>query len=506
MEDVPTPPPVTPAPTTFYISPNGDDHGLGTETDPFRSFNKALSQANVEKVIAAAGHYPEDLAIGRVVELAGPSDGSGSAALDGKLDIHAAASVHGVDVSGGLSIRQVAGVTVSSGRIGAGTQDTALLVDHAVAQLAALTVGGGAENGVLVSTATVHADGLTLTGDGQVPNRALRVVSSSVTVRHLTVGASKVADVQLELGAVVSILDSQINGPSANGLIAITNSTLDVERTQVTNYSQTALLATSSLVKAGLLVVGRTDGVGIGIGGADVTLTGLQIDPCLHGAITVNNVRRPAKLTMIGGVVNHGASMGLNIGGGTVQLQGTRFSGDPTVTGQTGDDAISAFGGDASMRLDGVVSDAAPGYAVGVYSGATATISATITRPHLGGVFIDSTPGVSQSVRNTSVDSCKLGSGIVAFDSTDVTVDTVQVKNCPEAGVMAGQNATLRLSNATLTGNRLYGLAAFGGSELTVLRSTASGSPQAVFATCADGARVIDAGGNTFRGPVTTCP
>ena len=54
-----------------------------------------------------------------------------------------------------------------------------------------------------------------------------------------------------------------------------------------------------------------------------------------------------------------------------------------------------------------------------------------------------------------------------------------------------------------LAADAMYGRA---WSELEVKRTSVRGYTWATFATCAEGARVTDQTGNTFEGPVTTCP
>src|SRR5260221_5389853 len=134
------------------------------------------------------------------------------------------------------------------------------------------------------------------------------------------------------------------------------------------------------------------------------------------------------------------------------------------------------------------------------------TVTATIPRPRLGGISIEGVAGAPIAVRASHIEGCRTGSGIIAFNATDVTIAGTSILGCPEAGVLAGQSASIIVSNAIVTNNVQYGLAAFGGSVIDVTSSRVRGSRWALFASCGDQARIEDGGTNKIEGPTTLCP
>lgn len=492
-------------PSTFFVAPNGNDSAAGTRDAPFRTIAHALTVKEATEIALAPGQYVEgELSISRRIAILGPEEGG--AIITGHVRIAADEVVLSrVDVLRGVEVSRVRGVVIDQLAIKAGEYDDALSISSSSASLIELALTCGVETCVQVTTSTITARGLKLTGDGNA-KRGLRAETSSVTVHGAELRGTSNNQVLAGDRTKMTITDAAFIDAQGTGLNAVKDSNLIADRIRVENAARFGMLFASSRVIVRESTIGTSNGVAVGVTGGDVDLIGLTIENNAGGALTVAALgERESLVRLSGGVIRHGTNNALLLNAGDVTINGTRFTGD--AKGPIDDhDAIVAHGPTSILRIMSATIETPAGFGVSITNNASGTVTATISGPKVGGVYIEGVAGVPVSVQGTRVERCGTGTGVVIFDSTEVLVSKTKVHACGEAGVLAGQNATVSVRRSGFTNNVQYGLAAFGSATIEVADSTASGSRWATFATCGDGSSIEDAGGNKFAGPVTTCP
>jgi len=455
------------------------------------------------RVVLAAGRYTESVVIDRDLELIGNSEAP--SVIDGVVAVtRARGAIAEVDITKGVTVTD-SDVSISDAAIQAGESPHSVHYERSTGTVAEVELTCGEETCIRTDTSTVRISGAML-GGGPTNKRGLRVESSSVTARRVEGVGSSIMQVQVGRQAYLHIIDSNLTDAGGSALGAVGGATLHVDRVRTRSASNIGVVLSRSDAILRDVDLGATQDLTLGIQGGDVQIIRATIARSARGVISVSNhTRRPARVRFEDGVVNHGSVVGLSVGQGQVTVRGTRFVGGPG-TGADGGDAIVASGLTAELDAAGVVSLNSAGYGVGFYNDAVGTVSATITGAKLGGIIADTTAGATVTIRNTVIERCQSGSGIAALDALDMNIDSVRVTSCPEGGILAGQGSRVTVHAARLSGNTQYGLAAFGASRLEVRNSTVKGSAWATFATCSDGARIVDLGSNDFAGPVTNCP
>lgn len=500
-EDPPRPTP--PALTTVFVSPDGDDSASGASGQPRKTFEGALEIASATTIVVAPGRYEEDEVVidrGVVITATG-------ATLAGKLIVRgAAARVRGLSVEESAAIEDATGVVLEEMKIFAASAVDAITIRGSVARLSSIELTCGSETCARASGSTVAISNARLIGEN-VP-RGVLIETSSAAIDGIEGSGSSTALIQAADRSFLRLARASLSSPRASGVVCVGGSRIDLDQVTVREARNTGVLLSSCDGRAARVTISMMngDGTGVGIEGGTLSLRELEISAAgARAGIIINNHRtKNADVTIEGGRVEHGVKMGLNVGQGRVTVRGTRFIGAVSAAG--GEDAISASGQTAELHVDGAEIDLAAGFAVGFYNNAFGSLRAVITRPQSGGVIIESAAGAELVIRGTTVRDPARGSGIIVQNALDVRIEDVEVVNAREAGLLAGERSQIVLDRGRFTGNRQYGIAAFGGSEITVSNTSARKSKWATFATCADGARIIDEGGNTFDGASTTCP
>lgn len=507
----PSGPPVT----TVYVSPAGQDTAPGTRELPFRTLGHAIAIETATLVVIAAGDYEEDAVsiTRRSVTLLGPDPGT--ARLSGRLTIGAdEVVVKNLAVGACIAIERAQKValdavevepgSVKSSRAGAGTEGSIRIRSSGVA-LTGLRVRCSAESCIDIASSTVSIRKSQLSG-GEENKRALVVETSSVTARGLELTGTSINQLLARKGARVHVLDSRFTGAGGVALAAIQGASLKADRVTITGVMRLGLLAETARVLLRSSTIGPTPGTAIGIAGGDVDLSDLTIEPATGGGISISaHADQAAIVRLTSGVIRHGARAGILLSQGDLTIEGTRFVG-ASGAAVDGEDAIVASSPDALLKVRGATIESSAGFGVSLNNNAAGTVTATITKPRLGGVMIQAAAGASITIQGSRIESCKSGSGIAVHDATEVQILSTTVSRCPEAGVLAGQGATVEVRRSRLIDNGQYGLAAFGGAVIDVSSTRAKGSRWATFATCGDGARIDDGGANRFEGQTTICP
>lgn len=493
-------------PSTVFVAPTGNDAtGAGTREAPFKTIAHALTIKDATEIALAPGQYVEgELGVSKRIAILGPEEGG--ATITGHVRITADEVVLSrVDVLRGVELSRVRGVVIDHLAIKAGEYDDALAISSSSASLLELVLSCGPETCVQVTTSTITARGVKLTGDGN-SKRGLRAETSSVTVHGAELRGTSTNQVLANDRTQMTITDSVFIDAQGTGLNATKNSNLVGDRLRVENASRFGMLFASSRVIVRDSTIGSSAGSGVGVTGGDVDLLNLNVELNQQGALTVSaQGERESLVRLSGGTIRHGNKNAILLNAGDLTINGTRFTGD--AKGPTDDgDAILAHGPTAILRVMSATLETPAGFGISITNNASATVTATITGPKVGGVYVEGVAGVPVTIEGTRVERCGSGTGVVVFDSTEVMVSKTRVHACGEAGVLAGQNATVTVRRSGFTNNVQYGLAAFGSATIEVSDSTASGSRWATFATCGDGSSIEDGGGNKFAGPVTTCP
>lgn len=507
---LPPPPPVT---AIAYVSPTGDDSADGDRDAPFQSIEKALA-GDFDRIILLPGAYdPKRLNLRRRVVM----EGEGTVVLRGHVFVEASdVTLRNVSIGGGLAASFVERLTVESATVAPGLEDDAVSLTRSSGTFRRVRLTCGPETCLQATTATVTIDDCRAEAvDGT--KRILRFDGSRAQLRGCHLNGGSTSQVQVGKGARVELADSTLSGGS-NGLVAVEGASLVAQNVVVEGASKTALLLQGATARIEGGRYGGTPHMTAGISGSEVTFRDAELESSPFAVASISaHSKRPAKVRFEGGRIRHGSKSALLVTASEVTVAGTWFEGEHVTPPKRRrrrrmqkeverPDAITASGLEAKVIVEAATFEAPAGFAVGFYDDASGTITATITRPYLGGITAQNVATDPVVVRGTVVNGCVAGSGILLQEATQVTVEKTSVTKCRDGGVVAGQKSQVAVTDGLLKDNGLYGAAAFGGATLSIERTRISGSKSATFASCGDGARVDDRGKNQLQGAVSACP
>lgn len=496
--------PPTGGPATVYVSPLGSDQAAGTREAPFKTIAHALGISGAQAIALAPGEYVEgELTISRRIAVLGPEEGG--AVLTGRVRITADEVVLSrADVLRGIDVSHAKGVVIDNLSVRPGEGDDALSISSSMATLTDLSINCGLETCVQITTSTVSARTLKLTGDANA-KRGLRAETSSVTVQGGEITGTNTNQILASTNTQMTVKDVALTGALGNALAAVKNANLSAERVRISGAVKMGLLAAGSRVIGRDVSIASSSALGVGITGADVDLIGVMIEPMGDAAINVGALAgRESKVRLMGGHIRHTSKSGLAIAAGDVTVTGTRFTGDHGANTMEAD-AIVANGPTAILRVISAEISKPSGSGVSLTNNAYGTITATITEPKVAGILIESVAGVPVSVEGSRIEGCKSESGIAILNATEINISRTRIVGCPQSGVMAALGSTVVVKRCAFADNAQYGVSAFGGAMVEISDSVVSGSKWALQATCGDGSSIDDAGGNKLSGPVNTC-
>jgi hypothetical protein len=366
--------------------------------------------------------------------------------------------------------------------------------------------------GLAARGATVSGARLAIVG-GEGVARALRAEASRVTLTALRTWGGATAGVQLDDGTHANLAGLVVRDAPVSGVFVGRGVTATITDAVVTRAGRTALLASRARLVVRGLEVDASPGAGVALLGVDARLERLTLRAGADPALTVDDhALQPARVRARDVRVEAGRATAIRVGGGDVVIAGLTLRGpselrpgDPRPGAARGEDAVVASGAGAKLTLDGATIVDAAGFAVGVYNDAEAHVEATIERPALGGLRLESAAGPIE-LRATRVVRPRAGSCVEVLGALEVELDALALDGCPEAGVLVGEGGTARLRASRVLDAQRYGVAAFGGGELVVSGSIVRGVKLASFAACGDDASVVDGGDNVWGGAVTRCP
>jgi hypothetical protein len=483
--------PVHPPPDTAFVSPDGDDRAGGTREAPFRTVSRALS-GEFSRIVLLLGAHPP-FRVRRSVILEGED-----ALVLGVLRIEAEqVTLRALAVDGGVEVLGARDLRVETTTVSAGAEPHALRIAGGTALLRHVTMECGSETCLFASGATLAID--RLEAGGPDTQRVLRFEGGNVTIDRARLDGGSIASLQIEARARALVRASELIAGS-NGLVALDRSELTADDVAVTGARRTSLLLESSIAEIEGGSYSGTPELTAGITGSRVVLREVSILPSGFAAISISrHFDRPSSVEIDGGTIDHASRSAILVDGSELGVRGTRFVGAPD---GEGDDAVTGFGEGTLLTIEGATFEAPGGFGVGLFSGASGVVSATIEAPRLGGVLVDAS---TATITGSLVTGCREGSGVVVQASATAVIDRVRVEGCSEAGVLAnGGSGSIRSSS--LIDNLQFGAAAFAAGSLFVTGSTISGSPFATFAICGDGSRVDLGPGNRIEGSTIECP
>lgn len=490
----------------YFVAEDGRDEASGTRDAPFRSIGRAMDAPEVGQIFVSAGRYPEAaLRVVKSLEIIGP--GAGQARLEGHLEIAApSVSWSGIDVSSGLVVENAPALVLKDTMVSPGTANETVLIAASSGHLSNLRVICGSSACMQVDSSTLSVTQLRLGPDeGKQSDRVLRVSSSSVAISNIEAWGGSVTQVQADGNTDLTIRSGTLGPRAGTQLVANLGAKVRAFDLLIPEPGQLGALAARGELRLVRTTIGNSNNICTGTQGGRLVIEQSDLGACAFGSVTAANFNDvSANVFIRGGVIRHGRHVGVNLSQGRVEIEGTRFEGVADYA-EDGDDAILANSSAADLMVRRVTIENATGNGIGVYDGAKADLSAVITNPRLGGIFIGAAVGGQVRIRGAEVRGCRGGSGLVVYGSVGVSIETSLVSSCSEAGLLAGESSEVSVDNGTFENNGQFGVAAFGQSTITLNRSVARGSPWAVFASCGDGSRIEDAADNRFEGPVTDC-
>ena len=486
-----------------WVSVDGDDEADGSPATPLATIRRALdTRVDVIHLMAGRHDVPE-VVLTRTLRLEGPEEGR--ALVAGHVFI-SADSVHvdRVDFGEGLAAHGVRDLRVSQGRVAAGSRDEALLFTRSEAILEDVEISPGSEVGLEAVDSRLRLSRVKIRARAET-KRGLRVDASQVRASTLAIRAGKTVHLQVTDRSNVAVSDLVVGGGEGTGLMVLSSSTVAVERGQLARSPRFGLLTQQSRVR--LTSTNLTGGhlATIGVQGGRLHAVTSTIGPSPGGGIVLSAFRgSPARAELQSCTILHGPFDGARVADGHFVARTTRFAGTQPENSAGGSAAI-AHGVGAHIELLGARIVSPAGHGLVATEDATARISGRIERPGQGGVHIEGVRVTAARVNELYISDCRKGSGVTAIDS-DVNVDDLVIHDCPQAGILAGARSTVQSRRVRIITRGRYGFAAFGGATLTIEDGRADGASWAAFASCADGAQLIDEGDNQLNGPVTTCP
>ncbi len=492
------PPPPGPR-TTAYVSPTGDDAADGNERTPYRTLAKALGGIE-QRIVLLRGAYDEErIAIDRPVSVVG----DGAVVVRGHVFITGnEVTLDHLSIGGGLAAHFVESLSVKNATISAGLKDDALSLTRSSASLAHVKLACGPMSCLQATTATVTIEDCIATG-GDETKRVLRFETSKAFIRRSRLEKSATVTLQLS-GGSLELTDTRVLG-GGNAIVATQGATLIAKNVQIDGAARASLIGQRAKIRVDDTTFGRTLDQTIGLSGADAFFRRCTIEGSQKGTISVvDHLVAESVVRFEDGEIRHGRASGILVGSGVVTVAGTHFLGDPVPKGE-GNDAITANGVEARVIVESARFDTPGAFAVAYHADASGTVTATVTKPRLGGILVEDVAADPVVVVRSVIKGCVDGSGVVA-QGGKVVVDRTRVEGCKEAGVLAGDQASVRISSSNLIGNVTYGCAAFGGASIEASSTRIKGSKFATFASCGDGARVDDKGNNRLEGSVSACP
>ena len=487
-----------------WVAPDGNDSAAGTMETPLATLRRAVA-LGMDIIHLKPGRYDEqEILLTRSVQIQGPT--TGRALLTGHVFVSTDnIRIERVDLGGGLAAHRVQGLTIAEGRAASGVRDETLLFTNTDARLEDLEVTPGPEAGLLAVSSTLTLIRFQVRAREET-ERSIRIDRSVLEAKVLTAEAGTITHIQVADHSRASFEDVDIGGTEGSGLMILSSSTVTVERGRFKTSSRFGVIVQDSRARlTATEFMGATEGT-VGVQGGYLQIDTSTIGPSPGGALVLSaHHDRLARVELMNTTIAHGPFDGARVSGGRLVAHESRFVGSPTDKPDAGSAAI-AHGVSAHVDFVGVQVETPAGHGLVVTEDASARISGRIDKPGAGGLLIENVRvAPTVQIEHLEIDDCRTGSAIVAIDS-EMAIDDLVVRGCPEAGVLSGARSAVMIRKSRITGPGRYGFAAFGEATLTIEDVRAEDRTWATFASCAEGARVLQKGENHLTGRVIQCP
>jgi hypothetical protein len=456
-----------------YVAEHGRADAKGSQDDPFDSIPNAAAHAFVRQIILLAGQYPDTkLTPQRALNIRGarPSKRESTEGKSVKLKLHIEGGIVALEdlhFDGGLSFHKLQNLAIQNVEIHCRHRNTAC---------------------VKIKNSRVEARQLRLLAAKEIAN-VLLVESSTVQARQLSIEGGGFAQILARSHSRLELEDTQLTDAKQNALVLIGGSQLRWKGGEIRGAKVFDLLINRSAAKLENVRLAKTENISVGLQGGRLEARRCKIEASPKGGIhLLAHHDQLSQLVLQDSEIQHGSRQALLVNGGRALVRNSRFVGDPSTTG--GEDAIMVWGATASVEIRGSRFEDAAGFALSFYEGGYGSVSATISRPRLGGILAASISSETIRIEKSRIEHCRLGNGITVLGGDSVMIEGVTVQSCLRSGILAGEGARVKVRNARLLKNRYFGLSAFGGAEIESWSLSVSGSAQNVFASCGEGSQI----------------
>lgn len=483
-----------------YVDTQGDDRDPGSPEAPFQTLARALRERTAE-IRVGPGSYPMGrLLLTRPIRIVATSTGT---TLRGRVSVSGSdIAMRGLTLQGSLEVThsrdfQLDGVTMLPEQ----TDDTVAMV-RSTGRLEDTVIRCAPQTCMQVRTSTVVIRGLRLEAPTDT-RRGLRISRSRVDIENLEARGTRVAHLQAEMRSVVNVSGARLTEARGYAVVAVIDSMVDLANVETASIADGALFAQTATVVATSSRLSASGQHTIHGSGAMIRLIDSRVKSASASAIRAEPFDEwPTELYITNGTIDHRDRSGIHGTSSLVEVRATRFLGRHG--GRQGN-AIQLEGPQAKAAITDVEIDTPAGVGIDLRQDAVATVTATITAPSLGGIRIDDVLSGPVTILDSRISDCKSGSAVRVLDSANVRIRRSLLTGCPEAGLLAGDRAGVRVTRSAIRANGKYGIAAFGGAQVWVSTSTVGGSPWGIFSACTDKARVVDGGENHITSRRGTC-
>jgi len=451
-----------------YVSTRAGPNANGTKEDPFADLSLAIGQSDARQVVISGGDYPEiTLKLDRPMSIIGTPGNIDGPPVKLKLTVDKGTlALQNIHLQGALKLRGLSQAYLHNVKLTCDAADCTHILDSRVEiSDVSITAPEKTARVCLIETSTVHASKLQIDG-------------------------GNFAQILARKDSRLDLKKTELKNSNHSALILLGESRLKFEESEIQNAKEYDLLINRSEAFISRLRLGKTKNITVGIQGGTLSATECEIEASPKGGIKLlAHNGRLAQLTLRQAKLDHSGGQALSISGGHADIQNTRFTG--TKINQVGEDVLTVWGALASLNLQQSHIENSAGFGISFYEGGHGTVSATITRPRLGGILSQSITSEEIKVYQSRIENCDKGNGITVLGGDTFSVDGVIIQSCAHAGVLAGEDARMDVKNVRLIDNRAFGLAAFGGAQMEASNISILGSKQNKFASCGEMSQVL---------------
>lgn len=503
-----------PTPAEVYVSPKGSPGAEGSRSFPVQRIEEALARPDVAVVRLLDGQFRgTEVLIHRPVAL----EGAGSATISAHLFVGSdSVSIRNLTFTNGLSVGLAEHVELEGLSLSAGARDQALAIHRSSVAIRDSQVKGGRQASVQITSSTVAADRLSVAGAPAL--RGIRVDGGRLTAQDSVVQGGAYATVQATGSATVALSESLMGPTPGNGVVLLDGAQAKLTACRVAGAGKFGLLvrkAQLQVVSSTVVAVGEA---AIGNTGGRVAVEGGLYEAGVSGAVVLSAFQdRQPSADLRSVRLSHRSSPALVVGDGVALVHASTLSSParpfrldgadtstPAAPYRSAAVVVDGPRSRLSMRGTRVIRPSGPG--IEAFNDAQLLLEdVLIHRSGQDGIVLSDLRAQSVRIDSTIVKGCQTGAGLRILDSGTIEINDLSVTGCPAGGLVVGQRAGVAVDGARIEGGKL-GLAAFGGSTLSVRNASVSASLWSIFGACSDEVELFDEGFNHLSGNAIMCP